>query len=268
MNIAFDDPDFAVSNEETYSQFGGAVASGDVNGDGVDDVVVGAPQRDFGGRDGSGVVYVYYGSPGLKGKTTSAEANVTIVGAQAGDGLGDGVAAGDFNGDGVDDLLLSAPMADGPDDARQVAGEVYLLQGPRSAGTIDLSTQAVDAVIYGARPGDSLALSVAVGDIDKDGRDDVLLGAPLADALGYSRFSGGELYVFYGERLAGVIDLQEDIDRFADVAGAEPGDLLGSGVAIADLNGDGKPELAVNAPRSTQEDARSGKVYVVAPPAK
>src|SRR5215217_8089356 len=113
-------------------QAGTSVAAlGDVNGDGVNDMAIGAPLADANSRTDSGSVYVVYGRDGLAARTnlaTLGTAGVRIDGAAAGDRLGSWIAnAGDVDGDGRDDLLAGAPLAD--PNGRSNAGAAYVITG-------------------------------------------------------------------------------------------------------------------------------------------
>src|SRR6266498_3286370 len=128
-----------------------AVAAGDVNGDGIQDVVVGAPDATFtlapgGGpvqlRTGAGIVYVIFGKAGLSGAidTGASQANLTIFGGKTGDKLGFSVAVGDVNGDGIADITIGAPGADFPGSAappaaaRNDTGAAFVLLGVATLG--------------------------------------------------------------------------------------------------------------------------------------
>src|SRR6185295_1610195 len=89
--------------------FGSALAAGDVSGDGVADVVVGAPQQGTAGGS-SGAAYVFRGGASLASASASS-AQVQITGAASGDKLGTSVGVADFDGDGTEDLFLGAPEA-------------------------------------------------------------------------------------------------------------------------------------------------------------
>ena len=184
--------------------------AGDVNGDDVDDVIVGSYVADGAGRVNSGVSYVVYGQtagPGVDLATLTPAQGFRIEGAAADDWSGLSVSgAGDVNGDGRDDLIVGAPYANL--NSRTNSGGAYVVYGRASAETVDLATltPAQGFRIEGAAADDSAGFSVSgAGDVNGDGRDDVIVGVYLADNNG--RSASGSAYVIYGRASGADLDL-------------------------------------------------------------
>jgi len=175
---------------------GWSLASGDVNNDGYDDLLVASPFADLGGND-SGVVYVVLGRQDLAGDLDiSTAASITITGEAAGDNLGRwGLSSGDVNGGGYDDVIMGALYAD-PSPSRPDAGKAYVVLGrPTFSQTIPLSTMA-DVTILGAATGDRLGDGVGSGDLNHDGRKEIIVAAPGGDPAS-GREDAGQAFVFY-----------------------------------------------------------------------
>ena len=262
--IAAASADVVIGGESASGFFGDSLAAGDVNADGVRDLIVGAT-FDRSGRSGGvrgGGVYVFTGRSGWPAQLSAGDADVSIFGEDDLDELGDFVASGDVNGDGRDDIVATAEAADGPQNDRQTAAHVYVLFGREGLeGTYEAAEDA-DVVIYGARARDTLGFSLAIGDLDGDGTDDLAMGARLADGGGVTR--AGVVYVLPGGDLPAEIDLASPPDSVRAFHGASSGDVLGSIVHIADVNGDGRNELLASA-RSASPPGRAlaGAVYIV-----
>jgi hypothetical protein len=183
-------------------------SAGDFNGDGVPDWVLGAPGRDGLGRFDNGLVAVVFGDPLLLGSYTADQLAtpdlpaLVIYGAKNDDRFGTMVAhGGDINGDGFDDILVSAPGFDAL--ARVDAGAVYVIFGSSTlSGIIDVRALGTDAlagrVYFGPREGEQIGTIAAAGDVNNDGFDDILIGNPAASPDG--RIGAGESYLIYGFR--------------------------------------------------------------------
>ncbi|MBI2914115.1 MAG: FG-GAP repeat protein [Chloroflexi bacterium] len=190
----------AITGAAPHDHFGVYLAAGDVNGDGLADAIIGARDVDSPTSDlaNPGAVYLLLGSSPLRGSQDMAQAplDAAIYGADLGDSLGFTVASGDFNGDGIADVLAGAPVGDGCGNARAEAGDAYVVLGRSGlSGTIDLASGQADRAIYGAEAGDELGFSVAAGDVNGDGKDDLILGALLADGPDNARPDAGEAYI-------------------------------------------------------------------------
>ncbi|TKJ41183.1 hypothetical protein CEE37_05830 [candidate division LCP-89 bacterium B3_LCP] len=182
------------------------LGSGDVNGDDIDDFLMGA--RDADGSSNTlpdaGEIYIVYGRADLPATMEmSTDADVTIYGMNPGDILGR-MLAHDVNGDGVSDLFLGAPGADGPDNSREHCGEVYIVYGYDLPDEIELMDYPC-YIIYGVDEEDGLGGfgAMAFGDINANGIADILIGAASADGLGNSYEDAGEAYVISGWHLIG-----------------------------------------------------------------
>jgi len=295
------EPRFVFTGKAGGDYFGRrASGAGDVNDDGFDDIVVGAPQHD-GGGPGAGAVSVYSGSDG--------SLLYEMLGEFAGDKLGRGVAGlGDVNDDGYDDFVVSA---DRNDESAVDAGKVYVFLG--GPGPFPVVLQATDAHydLLGAATGDRFGTEVAgTADVDGDGVRDLLVGAHLSDSAGvdagaaylYSGASGAPIHSWVGEaagdrfglRVADAGDTNDD--GYTDVVvgsdlndaggtsagrayvysgdngsllyritGEAAGDFLGIKVSGAgDLNGDGYDDWLVGATGNDAGGPGAGRAYVFA----
>jgi len=205
---------------------GSAGVSGDVNGDGYGDFIIGSPEADVNGLVDAGAVYVYSGADGSP--------LYEVKGTGAADRLGGSVGIlGDINDDGDDEVLIGVPGKDvggtGSSAALPDAGAVYIYSG--SDGSLLYE-------INGTGAGDRIGGSVGVsGDVNGDGSADFIVGAPEADPNGLT--DAGSAYVYSGSN--GQLLYQ--------VNGTEVADRLGGSVGISgDVDGDGGDDFIVGAP--------------------
>ncbi|MFO0996629.1 MAG: Ig-like domain-containing protein [Alphaproteobacteria bacterium] len=253
-------------------------AAGDVNGDGHDDMIVGASGADPGGKGEAGAAYIIFGSDNGLGGTHAASATLnssfldgtkgfTLEGAAASDAAGHSVStAGDFNHDGFADVVVGAAQADAL--GRADAGDVYVVFGHSGTFAASSSLGALNGAngitIHGAHAGDNLGFSVgAAGDFNGDGIDDIVIGAPSADPNGVA--DAGRVFVIYGKAagLGTAIDLALGLDEHDGfmVNGAAAGDRLGSQVNNAgDVNGDGFDDIILG---SSAHSGGTGEAYVI-----
>ncbi|MCB9758335.1 MAG: FG-GAP repeat protein [Alphaproteobacteria bacterium] len=240
----------ALYGEDVYNYAGSALAGGDIDGDGFSDVIVGAFGNTAGGGY-AGAVYVLYGP--LTGEIALADADAILVGESSNDRAGAAVdAAGDTNGDGLEDVLLGAW---GSDFNHQSGGAAYLLVGPLS-GLLDLSS--ADARFTGEAVRDYAGTAVAgVGDLNDDGYDDVAISARSNDRGGVD---AGAVFLVMGPA-NGTRDLST-----ADVIlwGEDEYDYAGYSVSGGgDVNADGAVDLIIGAHYEDTGGTDAGAAYLV-----
>lgn len=184
----------------------------------------------------------------------SDSADLTISGAGEGD-RAHVVASGDIDDDGKPDLIVGVPNSNGPDGTRGDAGGVYvLLSGDLGcADAIDLGNLDCNGFIRldGADPGDLLGSSIAIGNVNDDAYNDLIIGAPGADGPLEDRPEAGEVYVLLGRNFSaqGVEDEFDfrEASYNARVAGRD-GDRLGTSVAAGNLDTGSFADLVLGAP--------------------
>ena len=237
--------------------------AGDLNRDGFADFVVGNT------ANATNLIHVVFGNsslPAIIDLANLGTGGIAIFSADDGDRLMSGFQAGDMNGDGFDDLILRAWGADASGNAKPEAGEHYVIFGGLSLPTtIDLAIPgAADITIYGADAGDtsiSPGLGRSAGDVNKDGYDDLLIGARWADAAGNLKPDAGEGYLIFGSALPpATIDLANLGASGVMLYGANPGDTAGYRVSgTGDVNGDLIDDFMISAPQA----GTVGEVYLI-----
>jgi hypothetical protein len=253
----------------------GAIATGDFNGDQVIDFAMAAALADGTGnaQTDAGEAYVFLGpfDPGDELDASAGEQAITVVGLRAGDQTGRSLAAGDFNGDGFDDLAIGSPFSDGPTGDRIDAGRVDIVSGATDLGSTSEVVGVDDAAtttIHGASAGDLAGISLAIGKLNEDAAADLIIGAFWGGGPDESRPAAGEVYaVFGGPDLTASQDLAATPPDVT-VYGAGAADRLGEGVATGDINGDGLDDLVLPAPFAPSPSgvADAGRTYIIESP--
>ncbi len=287
----------------------------DVNGDGIDDLIVGAQHYDgpVDDRPTAGGVFVFLGRPGLledgsvidllavHGLQPPVPGLTTVIGERAGDRLGIWVEGGDLDGDGLCDLLLGADQSPGASGAGSEVGMVAVIAGRESfPQLIDLAT-APDTlegltVIYGEDDGDHFGSTIHARDLDRDGRDELVVAAAMnrrsaeqpdrsgggfpavgiggGDGPDETRFDCGQTYVFFSDRDGAPLPARLDLGaglpaeiaaRLGVIHGPQVTWTVGEELGSADIDGDGFPELVLGALSAVSPDLKglAGAAFVV-----
>jgi len=258
IDMATEDPELKAIGEETMAYLGHSVVMGDLNNDGFDDVIVSEPDFDEEFMNGqAGRVLVYWGNDDedkdLTIRTAGEIPNPDHYQLQYWK-LGWDLAVGDINGDGIDDLVLSAPGAENPDDWYSV-GMVFVVYG-RSTWTVDeivldpypdvrKAPLLADVNIFNDQgmmgPCYGLGQTIAAGDLNNDGFDDIIASCCLS--------SSQTVFVIYGDDFdkSTILFLEESWDQ--QFLGLDvPSGGFGRALASGDVSSDGVDDLLIGAP--------------------
>jgi hypothetical protein len=217
----------------------GVAVRADFNGDTFADLAVGVPGESVGAVQGAGAVNVLYGSAnGLTGTNSDLFTQANGAGrVETGDGFGAALASGDFNGDGFADLAVGAPFE--AVGSIQDAGAVSVLFGT-SAGLSGAGSRSLTQAPSLPETGDEFGEALAAGDLDNDGNDELIIGAPFED-IG-SIVDAGLIHIAPGPGLG-------PLEQFGQpVSAQETGDVFGWSVASGDVNGDNFSDVVAGAP--------------------
>ena len=260
-----------------------SVASGDLDADGIDDIIIGVPGSDGfnNARTNAGEVAIYFGSSSL-GATVDMRTqspNIVIWGAGIADRpLGSAMAIADIDGDGYDDLILSEVAA-----GQNSSGLVHVFFGPFEASqSIDLLTDSADLTILPPVGGDAFGWRLAAGDVDGDGIADLVAEARLRDGPN-GRADAGAVYVISGGptlKTVGLLDLGVQPPRstifLPPIDATQPTGapalalafakrLEGAPLSVGDLTGNGIADIVVgrNSAEAFGGPAMAGSVLVL-----
>mmetsp|Transcript_61172 Transcript_61172/g.126311 ORF Transcript_61172/g.126311 Transcript_61172/m.126311 type:complete len:780 (+) Transcript_61172:94-2433(+) len=262
---------FVIVGIEKFDEFAGSVsAAGDVNGDGVGDLLIGASGSDEGSAN-AGSVYVIFGRTDGFPEEVYVEnldgvAGFAIHGASSNDYLGLSVSGtGDVNGDGMDDLVVGNWGYDLPGTGGSAQGGAHVLYGrslfPAVVELSDLTDQQGFHVM-GVEGNSKLGASVGwAGDVNQDGYDDVVVGAYLASPSGRAYVIFGSANGHPGGLSVGALDGSNGFEMVGARTYSRTGfDVDGAG----DVNGDGFDDIVLGAPYMQSEGkSTAGEVFVV-----
>ncbi len=279
---------FKIQRGDCCNNLGSSIASaGDVNGDGINDIIIGSRFDDVPFVD-AGAAYIVYGRNSATGinvdvATMDTSIGITLTSSRIGvNYMGAGVAGiGDLNKDGFDDVAISAPLGD---DFRADAGVVYVVYGRSSGGNIDVNTMSTASgfKILGEDIGDRLGLAgnalalaetfgtnalTSLGDINGDGIDDMAIGAWFAEEIG-TGVESGVVYVVFGKlglrsNLNVSVLRNNTTDGFV-ITGEAIASYLGSVSGIGDVNDDGLNDLLVGSPMAdVASKIDAGKAHII-----
>lgn len=246
-------------------------SAGDVNGDGFDDVIVGAAGTNINGNN-SGSGYIVFGkatgfSATMELSSLDGSNGFRLDGEASDDFAGESVStAGDVNGDGFDDVIIGA---EGADSNGEASGSSYVVFGKASGFNATMNLSSLDGNngfrLNGETTDDFSGISASTaGDVNGDGFEDVIVGANGADPHGsYS----GSCYVVFGKASGFSADINlsslDKNDGFR-LDGENIGDYFGQSVSAAgDINGDGFDDLIAGASRADSNGFSSGSSYVI-----
>ncbi len=237
-----DIPDEFFSGENNGDELGYSVANaGDVNGDGYDDIIVGAPFYDDVTYTNNGIAYIYFGGPELDNIP-----DVTLigdVGTSSSNFFGYSVSGvGDINGDGFDDVIVGSPFTDFNGNN---SGTISIFLGGNPMSGIRYNF--IDGP---GGTGEQFGISLSdAGDVNSDGYNDFIIGAPGSGNIGRS-------YIYFGG---------SSVDNTADIimTGESDGDFFGNSVSTAgDVNGDGYSDVIVGASGNDEGGTNAGRAYI------
>ncbi len=251
---------------EEHDFFGIALTSGDFNGDGLYDLAVGVPRETL-LLDDCGAVHVFYAESALSFSTSNDEIwDQDTMGiediCESGDYFGASLTAGDFNGDGFDDLAIGVPLEDIPWDLSSIddAGAVNIIYGS-SNGLSSVGNQFFTQREFDLEREDYFGTALAACDFDGNGYTDLAVGVPKED-LPNGLIDAGQVNVLYGSGEGLTQDNEQIWDQNNPLVDEdpEPWDAFGYSLSCGDFDASGHDDLAIGIPG---EWVDAGAVYIL-----
>lgn len=246
---------YLTAGSDFNNQYGHAVHAGDINNDGIDDLMIGAPFDDRAGAN-SGSVYIHHGSN--SGISTSPTQIINQPNANANDSFGSSLFLADLDGNGYKELLVGAILSDTP--AVNV-GRVWVLTGQSNSLFTTSASMALSLSAALDTTQDYCGWSLWVHDYNNDGNKDIYMGCPRSDLGGTADV--GKVFIYHGTGVSGTWVTSAntpDVTLTNPVPAAS--DYFGTSIAIMDYDNDGNSDLIIGAQAADDGFAGSGTLYI------